>query len=214
MTRETDQVIILGSVIADHELLALNIKSFRRLFMGVRTPDATQQFADIQHLITQKISEHFADEENRVFPLLLAAFPGATESQIIADLSQEHADLLAKAEQLNAQFHRVNLTKCTGEIWAAMRDFFTNFESHAAREDQLFERFTNFIEIVDTSQPLNSINANPSHKAQTLESIATRLVKTGDINHAQAVFTQALKVANTIAQWANGRPLLFSPNLQ
>ena len=136
---QVDRSLGLISAQADHVLLSLSIWNFRRLFTGARPPDAARQFVEIQQLITEKISEHFADEENHVFPLLLANNPGLREFQVIADLYQAHATLLAQAQRLNTLLPRINLAKCKGEHWSAIRIFLTDLEKHAATEDRLFE---------------------------------------------------------------------------
>lgn len=201
-TDRTQRSEILGSAQADHELLFLGIENFRKLFAGVRPSDAAQQFASIQQLITKKIAEHFADEEDRIFPLLLAGNPTEKESQTIAELCEEHATFLATAQWLNALLQRTNLAKCKGELWTALRDFLTGLEKHIAKEDQLFEAFTCFVEIGNAQHALqvaNTIGDDPYSTAQALRNIATTLVKTGDTKHAQAVFTRALQVTNALS---------------
>ena len=138
MSPQSDRSQFLELAQTEHVLLALSIWNFRRLFTGDRPPDAAQQFTDIQQFITQKLAGHFADEESRIFPVLLADHPWQMESQVLAELRQDHMRLLTKARQLNALLHRINLAKCTGELWTALRDFLADMEQHVAKEDQLF----------------------------------------------------------------------------
>jgi len=186
---------ILGNVQADHELLSLSIENFRSLFTGFRPPDAAQQFADIQQLITKKLSNHFADEEQRIFPLLLASNPTAEEEQAIADLCQEHATFLATAHNLNALLQTVNLARCKGELWSAMRKFLADLEKHAAKEDRLFESFTNFVEFGNAAP----IGDNSYRHVHALKNVATTLAKAGDTKHAHAVFSRALQATNNLS---------------
>lgn len=202
LTPPTEHLQILDSAQADHELMSLSIEKFRRLFTGARPPDATQQFADIQHLITTKIPAHFSDEENRVFPVLFAGNPGKKESQISVVLCQEHAALLAKAQRLDALLQQVNLTQCKGELWSAMQDFLTDLENHVAKEVELFAAFTYFVETGDTKHALqvaDTISDDPFGNAQALGNIASALATAGDTKHAQAFFMRALRVANTLS---------------
>ena len=127
---------------ADHVQIALGIFNFRQLFKGARPVDASQQFAEIQHFITQKVTEHFADEERRIFPVVMANKPLPKEIQIITELCAEHEQMLAQAQKLHGQLQRVNLAKCRGELWTALRDFLAALEKHAAKEDRLFESFS------------------------------------------------------------------------
>jgi len=142
MSHPPDRFQILQVAQADHVLLSLSIWNFRRLFTGARPPEAAQQFAEIQQFITKKIFAHFADEESRVFPLMLADDPGKPTSKVIAELRAEHATLLTKAHRLNALLARCSLNKCKGEHWSALRSFLTDMEKHVAKEDQLFALFT------------------------------------------------------------------------
>lgn len=127
---------------ADHVQLALGIFHFRRLFKGARPVDAPQQFAEIQHFITKKIAEHFADEERRIFPVVLASQPTPQETQTITELCAEHEQMLAQAQQLHGQLQRVTIAKCKGELWTTLRDFLAALEKHAAKEDRLFQSFS------------------------------------------------------------------------
>lgn len=110
--------------------------------MGDRPPTSTKEFGEIQELITKKIAEHFAEEENLVFPLLTVDSPDQQMTQAIAELCQEHSQLLAEANRLGNQLHRRDIAHCTGELWTALLDFFTAFEKHAAKEDQLYKFYT------------------------------------------------------------------------
>ena len=127
---------------ADHVQLALGIFHFRRLFKGASPVDAPQQFAEIQHFITKKVAEHFADEERRIFPVVMANRPLPQEIKAITELCAEHEQMLAQAQKLQEQLQRATLAKCKGELWTALRDFFAALEKHAAKEDRLFESFS------------------------------------------------------------------------
>ena len=186
---------ILGNVQADHDLLFLSIENFRSLFTGSRPPDAAQQFADIQQLITKKLANHFIDEEQRIFPLLLASNPTTEEEQAIADLCQEHATFLTTAQRLDALLQPVNLAKCKGELWSEMRKFLADLEKHAAKEDRLFESFTNFVEFGNATPS----GDNSYRHVHALKNVATTLAKAGDIKHAHAVFSRALQATNTLS---------------
>ena len=143
MSLSTDQLQVLLAAQADHVLLSTSIWNFRRLFQGAAPSDAAQQFAEIQHQITKKIRDHFANEENQVFPLMLTTQLNPAQAQLIAELRQEHGRLLAEAQHLNALLQHVkSLAKCKGEVWTALRVFLKEMEKHVAKEDQLFAAFT------------------------------------------------------------------------
>ena len=130
---------VFGIAQADHELLSQAARNVHGLFRGDCPPDAAQQFAEIKQLITAKMAEHFAYEENQVFPMLLADPADPQLVQLVTELRTEHAALLAAGQRLSRQLHQRSLTKCTGELWTALLDFFTDLLHHSAKEDQLFE---------------------------------------------------------------------------
>ena len=132
---------LLRMVRTDHEIIARAIKNFRRLFAGEHQPDASQHFDEIKHLVTQKIPEHFADEE-AVFPSLLVDNPSQQVAQIIAELHTEHIQLLEEVQQVSNHLHQSSITQCPAPLWLAMLDIFKALERHAAKEDQLFKLFT------------------------------------------------------------------------
>jgi len=134
------QAQLLSMARADHEILARAIKNFRRLFAGNHPSTAAQEFNEIKQLITQKIPEHFADEE-AVFPSLLSDNPSQHVAQVIAELRSEHIQLLEEVQQVSDQLHPCTLTQCHGHLWLAMLDVFKALEKHAAKEEQLFKSF-------------------------------------------------------------------------
>ena len=123
-------------------MLTSVMENVRSLFKGDRTPDAAQQFANIQQLLTQEIVEHFASEEKNLFPWMLTDNSSADVAQTIVTLCQEHEVLREEAKRLSALLHDRSIAKCTGELWIALMDFFCDLHAHATKEDALFKLFT------------------------------------------------------------------------
>ena len=115
-------------------------KTFHKLLTGNLQPNATQQFNEITQLITEKIPEHFADEE-AVFPSLLVENPSPQVVKVIAELRTEHIQLLDEIQQVGSKLHHCSVTQCPSPLWLAMLDIFKALEKHAAKEDQLFKLF-------------------------------------------------------------------------
>jgi iron-sulfur cluster repair protein YtfE (RIC family) len=122
---------------ADHEILSHSIECFRRLFAGERSLNAAAEFTAIKRLLNEKLPEHFAYEDQHVFPALLAGNPPPPVVEQIMALTCEHTALLDEARRLNALLARSNLATCTGELWMALLDFFEGLEKHSANEDAL-----------------------------------------------------------------------------
>ena len=141
MNETAPHLPVLNVAQADHEILSKAIRNVRKLFIGDHPPDAAHQFNILRQLLTKKIAEHFADEENRLFPALLATEAGPKIAPILAELQQDHVQLLAEAQRLNTLLQDRTIAQRTGESWTALLDFFTVFEKHVAKEDRLFQAF-------------------------------------------------------------------------
>ena len=126
-------------VAADHEVLSRSIESFRKLFDREHRPNIAHEFDALCRLLDKKIPDHFSYEEKQVFPMLLADRPSAAMSQAIADLCDEHANLLQHARALSVLLDHQTLALSTGELWLTLLDFFEVLEHHAAKEDALFQ---------------------------------------------------------------------------
>ena len=132
---------ILSVIQADHDILSRAIKDFRKLFAGELSPDTVHQFPALRHLLAHRIAELFADEESRLFPVLLATETGSEIAPILAELRQNHIRLQAEAQHLAARLDRDRFPQLTADLGAALLDFFTQFEKHVVREDQVFNSF-------------------------------------------------------------------------
>ena len=127
---------------ADHEILTQGVASFRNLFVGEYGTNAAQEFAALHHLLGQKLTEHFAYEEEQVFPSLLADRPTDSVAKTISELRREHITLSQVASNLNERLTHRTLTTCTGELWMALLHFFELLVAHIAKEAKLFRRET------------------------------------------------------------------------
>ena len=139
MTLPTHQSQVLGPARADHEILTRAMESAHQLLGGERPPDAAQQFANIQNLFNEKISDHFAYEEKHVFPSLILKNPDENVTRKVADLCQEHVALLTEVQRLSVKIHAIDLADCTSELWGEIMEFFSDFYQHLTKEDQLFK---------------------------------------------------------------------------
>jgi len=133
---------VLSKARADHEIFASAMESIHRLFNGSPAPDATQQFANIQQLITEKIPQHFAYEEKHVFPSLAAENPNENVAHIVSELCQDHGRLLEAAQRLRPLLDQRNPVNYTNELWPVLLEFISDLFNHATKEDQLFKLFT------------------------------------------------------------------------
>lgn len=128
----------LRSVLNDHEMLEEFIDGFNRLFAtGATTipPDA----ADTTREFSQKLTGHFAYEEQHIFPALMATLSSADAAQLISELREEHDELEKKAKQLNKMLSPANLAdQNVKSLRLAMQDLGDQMQRHSAKENELF----------------------------------------------------------------------------
>jgi iron-sulfur cluster repair protein YtfE (RIC family) len=134
-----EQVVSIAR--AEHQLIYHAIENFGRLLTGYQASDAAQ-FDKIQKLLAKELVEHFNQEEEQVFPALLADNPGEKVTQLVVELRQEHVPLLERMGRLNELLHRSKPAKYTGDNWQALIDFFLDLKAHASKEDALFALLT------------------------------------------------------------------------
>jgi iron-sulfur cluster repair protein YtfE (RIC family) len=143
----------------DHRLQSLEIETCRRIFIEDTSSKDVQRFAVLQTLIMLKMVQHFRDEEDRVFPALLAISQSDKATQLIIELVREHEQLLLGAQDLNRLFVHSDINECKGELWVEMLDFLDHMQKHVAKEEKLFELF---LPEMPSSPPTPSVEAQMS----------------------------------------------------
>ena len=134
--RHRDKFVNLAT--ADHVILSATIESFRRLFAQQYQTNAEAEFEVLRRLLSQKVPEHFAYEDEHVFPSLLNDRPPAYEVRLINELQLEHVTLLQMMRALNTKLASRTATNISGDLWVAMLDFIDALARHTAKEDVLF----------------------------------------------------------------------------
>lgn len=128
----------MDKAMADHEILALYIESFSRMFSHPSPKVARAASQAIRVFLNEKIVDHFAYEEQRVFPALLQADGKAEMSRLVSALCQEHKALLKESKRLNKLLLEENVTNSRhARLRKALLDFFHNLEKHSAKENKL-----------------------------------------------------------------------------
>ena len=142
---------------ADHKLLSLEIENCRRIFMDDNSSKDIQRFNVLQILITLKMEKNFENEEDRVFPLLVAYSHSEKMTKRIIELVQEHEQLLFEAQDLNALLLHSDVNAHKGELWRAMLDFLAHMQKHVAKEESLFELFPSETSSFRPSPPVEAV---------------------------------------------------------
>ena len=124
---------------ADHEILAQYIERFNRMFADESPKNMREEIDGIKQIINQKVVDHFAYEEEHIFPGLLHAIPSKEVSDAVSILRKEHVSFLKQAKRLNEMLSDQDPDgNLTDVLRKAMLDFLANLERHAAKENELF----------------------------------------------------------------------------
>ncbi len=139
MTTRYNLIDTMRRAEADHEILELYIESFHKMFSrsSGKVIRAATQAARL--FLNQKVVDHFAYEEQRIFPVLLENNPGQEICERIEQLRRDHQRLLRDARKIDhllcreeAAYNRADLLR------KSMVKFFHDLETHAAVENELF----------------------------------------------------------------------------
>ncbi len=129
----------LKTVMADHEILSHYIEHFNQMFVDGSPTNLRKEIDEIKQILNHKVVEHFAYEEEHIFPGLLKAVSAEETSDAVSILRKEHVSLRKEAQRLNEMLSDEGPDgNLTGELRKAMLDFFISLEKHAAKENQLF----------------------------------------------------------------------------
>ena len=124
---------------ADHEILSHYVEHFNEMFVDGSAKNIREEIDAIKQILNEKVTAHFAFEEEHIFPGLLEAIPGQETSDAVSILREEHVLLRKQAERLNEMLSDENPDgTLTGALRKAMLDFLVNLERHAAKENELF----------------------------------------------------------------------------
>ncbi len=129
----------LAIAASDHEVLSAYGARVKKMLTSESPEYLEKQIADIKLLLNQKLVDHFAFEEQHIFPALLVANPGESTSRLVSALQEDHKSLLVEVRRLNEMLSDQRLVSDRGsELRKAILDFFENLQDHASQEDELF----------------------------------------------------------------------------
>jgi iron-sulfur cluster repair protein YtfE (RIC family) len=124
---------------ADHEILSQYVEHFNQIFGDESSEDIRKEIDEIKLILNEKVVDHFAYEEEHIFPGLLEAISGKGVSDVVSILRKEHVLLLKQAKRLNEMLSDEEADgTCTGELRKAMLDFLGDLDRHASKENELF----------------------------------------------------------------------------
>ena len=130
---------LLKIAIPDHKFLVTYSDLVNQLFAGGAARQMRETVNKFRSHIQENLLEHFALEDDHVFPALEAARPGEMVSQLLVELRADHELLRAEARQLE---HLLSCDSGAGCPSAALRcailKFVSNLRDHASKEHELF----------------------------------------------------------------------------
>jgi iron-sulfur cluster repair protein YtfE (RIC family) len=131
--------------------LELLVAAAEQLASGHGGPDDLEELEDHVTWFARSVPMHFGDEDEVVFPALVAA--RADLAAPLAAISAEHAGLVAAHTHVREVVLSWNGFEPAAETLpsfvAAVRDLATRYRDHAAREDALFAAITDVTAALD-----------------------------------------------------------------
>jgi len=139
-------------VSADHIFIHQCLDSYRTLQSDASPTEKNAAVEQIKHVIGKKLLEHFALEDQRVFPAFEAAYPTGNIPQIIAKLREEHDTMRGLMQPLIEMLSTPNSDPLANQnINRALIGFFIKFREHAVREDDLFAELSEMPDVTTAS---------------------------------------------------------------
>lgn len=138
-TTATFDLEYVRAALSDHEMLSTYSKQFEAVFLAKHAKGIGEAIAALKPLLSQKLVEHFATEDDHIFPALVATNPGEEISRLVTALRKEHEQLLEESHRLIAMLPtRGMVFGQTTTLLGAMVKFFNQWEEHADQEDVLY----------------------------------------------------------------------------
>ena len=123
----------------DHEIIGRFLDNAERLFEGGSESERAEQVAALQDLLGHNLADHFAYEENHIFPALLTGNPPAKVVRLVPALRDEHQVVLEKARALQRILDDPGRgSRTTGHLHEAVVDLFRLLIRHVTEENELF----------------------------------------------------------------------------
>jgi hypothetical protein len=137
-----DRLELFRMAMTDHNIIEAGMQSFRRMLSGTPPKHAPKEFDDLALLFRNMLPKHFAFEEEKIFPLLLADNPSEEVSRLILELKEEHKQLLVEIKGLPLELSSHSQRQSVGMTWMEFVGFFDRQQKHASKEDELFRLVT------------------------------------------------------------------------
>jgi len=127
--------------IADHAAASEFVRNLDETVAIWNEKDPVVKINGMRAFLKTHVEEHFAMEDEEVFPHLLVVHPDESVSNRVARLQQDHERLTAEVTRLHgllAQVERSADPQVMAELELLFRMFLGQLQRHAAEEDKLF----------------------------------------------------------------------------
>ena len=128
-------------MIADHASASEFVRNLDRTVAIWNAKEPSAKVNGIRAFVKAHVVEHFAVEDETVFPALLADNPTSTTVRIVAALGNDHRAIrqeVEKLEELLARVERGADADAVAELDLMFRIFLGHLQRHATEEDKLF----------------------------------------------------------------------------
>ena len=131
---------VFRRVIALHRGAAEFHGNLKQVHLAMTAREPAQRLHEMAAFIAVHVRDHFAYEEEHLFPALLAISANSSTVSLVCELREEHQSLLAIADQLDAAL-AVATPSSLNELLAVIEPefarFFDDLQRHASKEDKL-----------------------------------------------------------------------------
>ena len=141
MTDSEKSFAAVRKAIADHAAASEFVRNLDQTVAIWNEKDPAVKINGIRSFLKTYVVDHFAMEDETVFPYLLAVRPLETVHNTVARLQQDHKRLTQEVNRLHdllTQVERNADPQAMGEVELLFRMLLGQLQRHAAEEDKLF----------------------------------------------------------------------------
>lgn len=127
--------------IAEHAAMSEFVRNLDEAVGIWKTSEPSARIHRIRSFLQKHVTEHFALEDEKVFPALLDTCADATTSRTIRGLQLDHKQIHQEASQLKELLRKAEGNgelQLMAEVESSFRVLLGRLQRHAAVEDKLF----------------------------------------------------------------------------
>ncbi|MCX7887502.1 MAG: hemerythrin domain-containing protein [Verrucomicrobiae bacterium] len=131
--------------VAEHAAMSEFVRNLDATVAIWRAKEPGEKIAAIRAFLRKHVVEHFALEDQHIFPGVLESGADAAIAHVVSGLQTDHKQILeevARLDELLAQVERDGDAHLMAKLDMAFRALLGQLQRHAADEDKLFTTLT------------------------------------------------------------------------